>query len=270
MARSPASATDISILAYEKQLDRDPRWALSEGSRFFEEKSKVQEALRKITRRLGGLGIDYAIVGGMALFHHGHRRFTEDVDLLVTKEGLKLIHAELEGLGYVPPFKGSKQLRDAELGVKIEFLITGDFPGDGKPKPVAFPDPAKVSFDADGIRYLNLETLIELKLASGMTNPGRIKDLGDVIELIKILNLPRDFAKKLNPYVEEKFDELWSSARRRFALIWPIESLAKSTDELEAMKQDGVIVEIDGASARLVSTDPKIAEKYGMHDESEF
>jgi hypothetical protein len=35
----------------------------------------------------------------MALFHHGLRRFTEDVDILVTKEGLKKIHAELAGLG---------------------------------------------------------------------------------------------------------------------------------------------------------------------------
>ncbi len=87
--------TDIPVIAYEKQLDRDPRWALSEGSPFFEKKGKLQDALRKITRRLADLGIDYAIVGGLALFQHGHRRFTEDVDLLVTKESLKKIHAEL-------------------------------------------------------------------------------------------------------------------------------------------------------------------------------
>ena len=31
--------------------------------------------------------------------------------------------------------------------------------------------------EIDGINYLNLPTLIELKLASGMTNPGRLKDL---------------------------------------------------------------------------------------------
>ena len=79
----------------------------------------------------------------MALFRHGFRRFTEDVDILVTREGLKTIHEQLEGLGYVPPFTGSKNLRDTESGVRIEFLIAGEFPGDGKPKPVAFPDPAE-------------------------------------------------------------------------------------------------------------------------------
>ena len=54
---------------------------------------------------------------------------------------LSAIHAKLEGLGYVPPFSGSKNLRDTEHGVRIEFLIAGEFPGDGKPKPVAFPEP---------------------------------------------------------------------------------------------------------------------------------
>src|SRR4051795_1000170 len=92
VSRPPAIAP-----AYETQLERDPRWALSEGSRHFEEKSAVFEALRKITGRLKGLGIPYAVVGGMALFKHGLRRFTEDVDILVTKEGLRKIHEQLEG-----------------------------------------------------------------------------------------------------------------------------------------------------------------------------
>ena len=46
----------------------------------FEKESAVHQALRKITRRLEELGISYAIVGGMAMFLHGYRRFTEDVD----------------------------------------------------------------------------------------------------------------------------------------------------------------------------------------------
>jgi hypothetical protein len=206
-------ASQVSALVpYEQQLDRDSRWALSEGSRFFEEKSAVQEALRSIARRLNELGIPYAIVGGMALFHHGYRRFTEDVDLLVTRDSLKLIHEKLDGLGYVPPFASARTLRDVESGVKIEFLITGDFPGDGKPKPVAFPDPVESGFESDGIRYLNLNSLIELKLASGMTAPARLRDLADVLELVKTLKLPLDLAKKLNPFVQEKFRELWQIA----------------------------------------------------------
>jgi len=33
--------------------------------------------------------------------------------------------------------------------VRIEFLVSGQYPGDGKPKPVAFPDPADVAVKID-------------------------------------------------------------------------------------------------------------------------
>ncbi len=276
------------VLVYEELLNRDPRWALSEGSRHFEEDSAVFKALHKITSRLNELGIPYAVVGGMALFRHGLRRFTEDVDLLVSKEGLKLIHKHLRGLGYLPPFTNSKQLRDTQLGVKIDFLTTGDYPGDGKPKPVSFPDPESVSFEAEGINYVNLTNLVELKLASGMTNPGRLKDLADVLELIKILDLPIDFADQLHAFVREKFKELWNEARKRFVTTWRnkwltaeaksiedmIGMLRSAADHLDQMRKDGVVLDDDGGIgddyARLVTLDPKVAEKYGLVEESEY
>src|SRR5262249_27917082 len=150
------------------------------------------------------------------------------VDILVTRQGLVAIHTHLEGLGYLPPFPKSKHLRDTDLGVKIEFLVTGDYPGDGKPKPVAFPDPLAASVEHEGINYLNLPTLIELKLASGMTNPDRMKDLADVLELIKLLALPRDFVQQLAPYVQDKFIELWMANRqvvRRYVRLWRNKSI---------------------------------------------
>jgi len=206
-----APKTVQSVPAYEQRLNSDPRWALAEGSRFFEQKSALQDTLRRITARLNELGIPYVVVGGLALFAHGYRRFTEDVDILVSPEGFKQIHQQLECLGYIPPFKGSKQLRDAQSGVRIKFLVTGQFPGDGKPKPVAFPDPASAATEIDGIKYLTLPALIELKLASGMTNPLRLRDLSDVMELIKLLRLPRDFSQQLAPFVQEKYLELWQT-----------------------------------------------------------
>lgn len=199
--------------AYEEQLGRELQWALREGSMHFEEKSAVHLSLRKLARRLAELKVPYAMAGGMALFFHGFRRFTEDVDILVTPEGLRQIHADLEGLGYVPLFSGSRNLRDTESGVRIKFLLTGDFPGDGKPKPVAFPDPQKVSIEKDGVCWLKLPNLIELKLASGMTSPGRLQDLADVQKLIQILELSADFSQQLHPFVREKYAGLWVSVQ---------------------------------------------------------
>ena len=264
---------------------------MDEGDRFFQEASAAHKALRRIAARLNELGIDYAVVGAMAMFRHGYRRFTEDVDLLVTREGLEEIHRRLEGLGYRPPFQKSRHLRDTEHGVKIEFLVTGDFPGDGKPKPVAFPDPAAVAENIGGIPCLSLSSLVELKLASGMNNVGRMKDLGDVTEMIKVLELPRDFAGKLNPFVQEKYKELWDGvhppATRYVALrrtegvvssmtfMEEIIALLKSTDDaVRAMIADGVTVDPDVPAAageiRLVTTDPIVARKYDMHDEADF
>src|SRR4051794_443408 len=102
------------VVPYEERLQADPRWALMEGSMHFERESEVQKTLIGIGRRLEQLGIPYAVAGGMALFFHGYRRFTEDVDLLVTRDSLRLIHERLEGLGYLPPFTGSKNLRATE------------------------------------------------------------------------------------------------------------------------------------------------------------
>lgn len=260
---------------------------MSEGSRHFEENSAVFRALHKITRRLQTLDIPYVIVGGMALFRHGLRRFTEDVDILVTPGDLRTIHDKLEGLGYLPPFRNSKHLRDTELGVKVEFLTTGDFPGDGKPKPVAFPDPREVGVVIDGMNIITLPKLIELKLASGMTNAGRLKDLADVTELIKILDLPRDYATQLDPFVRDRYSQLWKDARRRYVMTWRNKWLtaeAKTIDdmaamlraaaaELEEMSRQGVILEEDGVGddyAQLVTTDPKVAEKFGLIDEMEY
>jgi hypothetical protein len=207
---------------YEQRLRADRDWSMNEGDRHFGQESQVFKTMRRIARRLDDLGIAYAVAGGMSLDAHGFRRLTVDVDILVTREGLKTIHERLDGLGYVPPFTGSKNLRDTEFGVRIEFLIAGEFPGDGKPKPVAFPDPAEAGVEIDGIRFLSLPSMVELKLASGMTNLGRLKDLADVIELIKILGLAPGFAEQLNPYVRDKYLELWRGIQESPA--GPVES----------------------------------------------
>jgi hypothetical protein len=201
------------MVTYEQKLNRDLRWALLEGSRHFEKESAVHKTLERITRRLDELGVRYALVGAMAMFYHGYRRFTEDVDLLVNREGLAKIHANLDGRGYRPPFTGSKHLRDTETGVRVEFLVTGDYPGDGKPKSLAFPEPADASETRNGVECLTLPRLIELKLASGMNNPGRLKDLADVQQLIQVLDLQENLTKELHPLVQARYQELWSAVQ---------------------------------------------------------
>jgi hypothetical protein len=188
--------------------------AFREGSRFFMKEGDVYETLRALTDRLKKEGLDYAVIGGMALVAYGYRRFTEDVDILMTPETLSRFKEKFSGLGYVPAFAtASKTFRDTQTGVKVEVMTTGEFPGDGKPKPVVFPDPAQARTEREGLWVLTLEKLIELKLASGLSAAHRLKDLADVQELITLLELPLELADHLDESVSSEYRRLWESAQ---------------------------------------------------------
>lgn len=201
-------------MEYERRLRNNLDALLQEASQFYMSEGDVHKALRRLTRRLDEETIPYALIGGMALAAHGWVRMTQDVDILLTPAGLSAFHERLVGRGYTPAFPGAQRIfRDVDTGVRIEVITTGEFPGDGKPKPVAFPDPTTASTEREGIRVVTLERLIELKLASGMSAANRLRDLADVQDLINALKLPQDLADRLDPSVRNKYRELWNSVQ---------------------------------------------------------
>jgi hypothetical protein len=187
--------------------------AAERAGEFFMGRSNVHRALEALIEALDREGIPYAIVGAMALGEYGYERATSDVDVLLTGEGLAAFKAAVLGRGYVEKFPGSKGLRDAANGVTIDVVLAGDYPGDGKPKPVRFPDPAVAAVRGARVALLPLERLVELKLASGLTAPHRLRDLADVLELIRVQGLPEDWAERLDPWVRDKYRELWQAAQ---------------------------------------------------------
>jgi hypothetical protein len=190
-------------------------WAgAEEATRFFMGQADVQRALVRIAETLDRLEIPYAVMGAMALNEWGYRRVTVDVDLLLTAEGLARLKAAVLGRGYLEKFPGSRGVRDVTNNVTIDVVLTGEYPGDGKPKPVAFPDPTQ-AVRGERVALLPLRTLVELKLASGISAPHRLKDLADVLEVIRALELPRELGQQLDPSVREKYDELWQAAQVR-------------------------------------------------------
>jgi len=204
------SEYEDEVTPYERQLARSFNFVIREAEQLYQGQGRLRKTYDRLTNRLEALGVAYGVVGGYALIVHGVRRFTEDIDILVSGEGLDRLHKQLIGLGYVRVAPGSRNLRDVETGVKVEFIVTGEFPGDGKPKPVAFPAPEAVIERREGIKVINLKSLIELKLASGMTAKGRLQDLADVQRLIQEYGLNAEFAEELNAYVRDKFLELLS------------------------------------------------------------
>jgi hypothetical protein len=91
---------------YAARLGHDRRWALGEADRYFAGQSAPHQTLKRITQKLDELGLPYTVVEALAMFQHGYRRITEDVDLLVSRDSLRQIHDKLDGLGYAPPSRG--------------------------------------------------------------------------------------------------------------------------------------------------------------------
>jgi hypothetical protein len=201
----------------QEQIRANFEGALRHMDEFKRGEAPPQKAAKRIARTLAEMQIPYVVAGGLAVAANGLERTTEDVDLIMTKEGLAKFKERWLGAGWIERFKGSKGVQDVYHKLKIDILTTDQKPGDGKTCPFNFPDPETVGQPVGGIwngmKMLDLKTLIELKLASWMTSPHRLRDGDDVIRLIKINKLPQDYGLQLHKYVQAKYDEAWQLAQ---------------------------------------------------------
>jgi hypothetical protein len=185
-------------------------WArLKEIDLFFEGRGREHQTLRRLVRRLEKAGIDYAIMGGMAVNAHGAERTTRDVDVLMTPEGLESFRSQFVGKQYEPVPGRPRRFRERQSGVTVGVLVTGRYPGSGQPGPIAFPHPAEASEEILNTRVLTLPQLIQLKLAA-----RRHYDFGDVVFLIRVHNLDESFLRQLHASVHRDFIECLEEKRR--------------------------------------------------------
>jgi hypothetical protein len=182
---------------------------LQEIGVFFQKRSPQHQTMRRLARRLKKAGIPYAVVGGMAVNAHGAERTTNDVDVLLTPEGLERFRTELVGELYEPVEGRPRRFKERQSGVQVDCLLTGRYPGSGEPGPLAFPDPAEASQEINKIQVITLPQLIQLKLAA-----RRYYDFGDVVFLIRTHNLDESFLPQLHPSVHQDFIECLEEKRR--------------------------------------------------------
>lgn len=173
---------------------------------FFEQSGPVWETLHRLESRLHDAGIDYVVIGGLALNAHQYHRQTIDVDVVLTKEGYEEFRRRFTGSVYTQT-KGPRRFIDQESEVAIDILIAGELAGrKSKNQSVRFPDPSEAEPSGD-IRTVSLARLIELKLVT-----WRFKDWGDVVELIRRHSLRESFADQLDPVVRSAFGECFDQA----------------------------------------------------------
>ncbi len=176
---------------------------------FFEKSAPVYQTMQRLTGQLRQAGIPYAVMGAMAVNAHGARRTTEDLDVLLTPQGLQQFRERFVGSAYDQVPNHSRRFTDRVNGVRVDILVTGHFPGREGPAPFAFPDPEAASEEIDQVRVVTLVQLIQLKLAA-----RRYYDFGDVAFLIRVHNLDESFADRLHPAVRQDYIECLEEKRR--------------------------------------------------------
>lgn len=182
---------------------------LREIGMFFEKSDDVHRTMGRLCERLEQAGIAYAVMGAMAVNAHGHRRTTDDVDLLLSARGVAAFRLRVLGEEFEPVAGRPRKFRDRQTGVTFDILVAGLFPGSGAPGPIAFPDPALVRERIEDRYVVNLPTLVELKLAA-----RRHKDFGDVVELIRVHDLDESFQDHLHPSIHADYIECLEEKRR--------------------------------------------------------
>jgi hypothetical protein len=155
---------------------------------------RVRDAAIKSAAQLNGLGIRYALAGGLAVGSHGYVRATVDVDFLVGEEAF-------EHHGSVVAFKAGVPIEVD--GVRIDYL-----------SPVSLGAQLEEVLDHppmnEGLAIVPIEVLIYMKLAA-----QRRRDLLDVIELVKVgadVNRVRDYLQQYASDLVPKFEELVNEA----------------------------------------------------------
>jgi hypothetical protein len=167
------------------------------------ELNNPERQLSTIVQDFEECGIDYCVIGSLAVRCHNYVRFGDDIDVLVSKETYPKIGQFFIGNGYSYRPGSERHLYCEFLGgrIPLDVSVEGE-ERDGFP----LPDPRTSRVKVLGRWYASLPLLITLKI--------RAEDLGDVFQMIRENTLREEFAAGLEPDVREKFLEMLKELER--------------------------------------------------------
>lgn len=172
--------------------------------------------VRAIDHVLEAMSCEAVVGGGWAVWRHGYiNRVTQDVDIVLPADRIDefLRVASVSGFEVLPqtPDRWPK-VRHKETDVRVDILPEGERPGIPPDfAPSTIPAPASIGAAGTKLRYINLASLVELKLAA-----GRLKDKADVIELIRANRESVDdliaHLENVSPAYRDEFERLIEQA----------------------------------------------------------
>jgi len=160
--------------------------------------------LGKISKDLTRVGVDHALIGGLALGAHGVQRYTDDIDFLVDEEDAEKVISLFESDGFDISFRSSEVIQFDKKGQSgVDILLAR------RPLSRSLLNDAKACPPAS-VKCVSVEGIIALKVQAYMNDKKReLQDKADIQALIEKNEINW---KKLKPLVD-LFSE-WEEIKR--------------------------------------------------------
>jgi predicted nucleotidyltransferase len=143
----------------------------------------LYDELRSVLNALDQAGVDYALVGGLAVAVWGAPRATRDIDLLVRSEALAEAMSAVRGRGFTLPalpfeFKDGSTLQRVNRVDEAGNLMTVDFMLVDRNLESAWASRTRVPFADGEVTVVSREALMAMKAQA-----ARPQDLADIQNL---------------------------------------------------------------------------------------
>jgi hypothetical protein len=175
--------------------------------------------VKAVDHLLAALRCESVVGGGWAVWHHGFiGRVTQDIDIVLpsTRIAEFLQAAAVSGFEILAtqPGRWPKMLHK-DSAIQVDILPEGARPGTvSRLAPTTIPHPSTMGAEGSALRYINLPSLIELKLGA-----GRARDESDVVELVRVnpdqLDAIRQHLAAVSVEYTRAFDQLVQRAREQ-------------------------------------------------------
>jgi hypothetical protein len=193
-ARLLAVQHAVAEIAGGRKVDADPE-ALKEAV------ALTRKAVRLVP------GAYACFIGGLAVQEHGYVRWTNVVDVVVDAQHYGEVLEKMREFGFAITTDWSLQHR--ETGARIDLLKEGTTLHNSQ---YPLPHPRELGKNCG---FAAIEAIVRMKLDTG----GRLKDLADIVELLKVHPEQMDLIElKLPEPMRAQYVQLLAQARRELGL----------------------------------------------------
>lgn len=142
--------------------------------------SRLGRQIAEVTAALNAIGVQFALIGGLALATHRVVRATQDVDLLTDAERAVQIDAEMARLGYRCLYRSADAGNYTRGDERVDLLYAS--------RPIArrlLASAVESQTSLGVLRVVSAEGLIGFKLQALVNDPRRTQDLEDIRALLR-------------------------------------------------------------------------------------